>query len=120
MYHQGSTLGRFREGHAEVVSMGSQSCLRGSKLKKRILKSIVILNVVAILMLVTAVPAFAVTGGPPGPPDTSALPNQDPPANDAGHVASCGAQEDNLDREAGSSESAPSRHALEFNHDQQC
>jgi len=39
--------------------MGSQSCLRGSRLKKRFLKSIVILNVVAMLMLATAIPAFA-------------------------------------------------------------
>jgi len=40
----------------------------GNKLKKRILKSIVILNVVAMLMLATAATTFAAPGGEKGPP----------------------------------------------------
>ena len=111
MYHQGSTLGRFAEGHAEVVSMGSQSCLRGSRLKKRILKSIVILNVVAMLMLATAATTFAAPGGEKGPPGGNAANGglgtaafmltmvgvTDPahPANEPTHAAACTITEKN-------------------------
>jgi len=77
-------------------------------------------GVVGMLMLATTVPAFADLAGPPGPPDTSELQNQDPPENVVGHDASCGAQGANLDRNAGASDTTPSNHALEFNHDEQC
>ena len=107
MYHQGSTLGRFAEGHAEVVSMGSQSCLRGNKLKKRILKSIVVLNVVAMLMLATAATTFAI--GPPG----GGTPADDTPAGKEGgtpaHATSCANQQNALANVVGNPQGAPAQ-----------
>ena len=63
-----------------------------------------------MLFLAASVPAFA--AGPPGPPDTSKIPNQDPSANDTGHKASCQAEGSVVNTAPGALGQAPSYDAL--------
>ena len=74
---------------------------------------------VGILMLALSLPAYA-REGPPGPPNTSQLPNAEPTANETGHDESCQAQDNNLTRAVGNSDGTPASPALAFNHDVQC
>ena len=95
-------------------------CRRLAEIKKEFgMKLILTAAFVGVLMLAFSLPAYA-QQGPPGPPDTGALPNAEPAANETGHSASCDAQGDNLTRAAGNSEGTPASPALEFDHDVQC
>ena len=59
---------------------------------KRYLKILLVPILLVMLLMATAVPAFADTG-PPGPPDTGGLPNVEPEETAVGHLASCTSQE---------------------------
>lgn len=83
------------------------------------MKLILTATLVGMLMMAFSLPAYA-EQGPPGPPDTGALPNAEPDAHQTGHDASCDAQGANLVRAAGSSEGTPPSPALEFNYEVQC
>ena len=86
---------------------------------KRIFKFLVVPMLVVMLLMATAVPIFA-DAGPPGPPDTTELPNEDPAANDTGHDASCDAQGATLGSDPGATADTPPQDALETNHEVQC
>ena len=88
---------------------------------RRFLMLLTVSVIVGLLMLTLAVPAFADGEvGPPGPGDTSIIPNEEPDANITGHDESCDAQAANLTSEPGASGETPSHDALVTANETQC